>query len=272
MRTNLLAAFAQGGTFSDMSFETRTQVGIPNIFLENFALDEFKFRWIDALGLETAEWRTSTDLYVALLLATFMSTSGECWPSIESLATPMRKSVDTVRRSLKRLESNGWLIIVSRTNHTNRYQAKLPEYGVLLLLADRESSRKDSLVQARTDVVNQILELVCRKNGFNRGELEKEAGWSRIEGRLYQLLHRLGGPQADNTVLIRWMTDGDWSSVRSPIGFLIDRASKFSIAYSQASGPRPKKVDAADHLFISEVMQKLALANEEMKRSWGANR
>ena len=260
MRTNLLAAFAQGGTFSDMSFETRTKVGMPNSFLENFALDEFKFRWIDALGLEMAEWRTSTDLYVALLLGTFMSTSGECWPSIESLATPMRKSVDTVRRSLKRLEENGWLIIVSQPNRPNRYQAKLPEHGVSLLLADREASRRTASAEGSLQAVGRILDQVCSAHGFNSGELKKTNGWARVEGRMHQLVNRLGGPNSDHGALIRWMCEAGPNRIVSPTGFLLDRASSFKSAYDHAAGKKRHGHNAGQET-VNNALQMLLAAN-----------
>jgi Fe2+ or Zn2+ uptake regulation protein len=243
-----------------MSFETRTHVGMPNRFLENFALDEFKFRWIDALGLEMAEWRSSTDLYVALLLSTFMSTAGECWPSVESLAKPMRKSADTVRRSLKRLEEYGWLIIVSQPNRTNRYQAKLPEHGVSLLLADRETSRRAASAEGSLDAVNRILDQVCSAHGFNGGELKKTNGWARVEGRMHQLVNRLGGPNSDFGALIRWMCEAGPTVIVSPTGFLLDRASSFKSAYDHAAGKKRHGQHAGQET-VNNALQMLVAAN-----------
>lgn len=252
-----------------MSFRTQTYAGMPQSFRENFALDEFKFRWIDALGLEMGEWRTSSDLYVALLLATFMSASGECWPSIASLARPMRKSEDTVRRSLRRLEENGWLIIVSQSNRTNRYQAKLPEHGVALLLAERNASAKSTSIQNRVEVVNQILSQICETHNLEFDALKMEKDWAKVEGRMHQLVNRLGGPDGDLRLLNRWMIEGDWSAVHTPIGYILDRASKFSITYSQASGPKARVVDDEGRSHVENVMRELALANEKLMQSCG---
>jgi hypothetical protein len=243
-----------------MSFETRTQVGIPNSFLENFALDEFKFRWISGLGLEMAEWRTTTDLYVALLLATFMNTSGECWPAIESLAKPMRKSEDTIRRSLKRLEENGWLIIVPQPNRANRYQAKLPEHGVSLLLSHREASRRTASAEGSLDAVNRILDQVCYAHGFNKGELKKTNGWARVEGRMHQLVNRIGGPNSDHDALIRWMCEAGPNHIVSPTGFLLDRASSFKSAYDHAAGKKKHGHNAGQET-VNNALQMLLTAN-----------
>jgi hypothetical protein len=38
-------------------------------YLEWFSPEELKFRWTEALGLETSKWRRSTELYTALMLA-----------------------------------------------------------------------------------------------------------------------------------------------------------------------------------------------------------
>lgn len=252
-----------------MSFETRSYVGMPASFLENFALDEFRFRWIDALGLEMADWRTGTDLYVALFLAKFMNTSGECWPSIAAMARPMRKSEDTVRRSLRRLEENGWLIIVSQPNRTNRYQAKLPEHGVVLLLAERNAPSRSASIQKRVDVVDQLLGQICETHKFKFDALKGEKDWARVEGRMHQLVNRLGGSDGDLQLLNRWMLEGDWSEVHSPIGFILDRASKFAYAYSRASGRKVRVVQDAGRSHVEKVMRELVLANEKMMLSWG---
>jgi hypothetical protein len=54
-------------------------------------------------------------LLLMLALADFANDAGECWPSINSLATKARMVPRTVIRSLKALESDGWLSVLRKT-------------------------------------------------------------------------------------------------------------------------------------------------------------
>ena len=207
MRTNLLDVVRVGDTVDCMSSENTRSVNAPSDYLEHFGYDEFKFRWLDALGLERDDWRRGTELFAAYVLSSFMDAQGACYPSIERLATPMCKSEDTVRRALRTLANHGWLMIVPRANRTNQYFAVLPAYGMQLLLDKRATGHSDTAGAELHAAVARVLAGACDAHGFDQARLMQESSWARIEGRLYQVVNRLGGPHADLGPLLRWMSE-----------------------------------------------------------------
>ena len=201
-------------------------------YLEWFSPEELKFRWTEALGLETSKWRRSTELYTALMLASFMDAEGSCFPALESLAQPMKKSQDTVRRSLKILEEEGWLVVIPRPNRSNIYQAILPHYGLIKLIEKRKQKRQVFSFYDLKSSMEGVLGLTLSAYGFNWLDTEFFPDWARLEGRIIQLINQMGGPSANLAPLVRWMTEGAYSGVETPVAFLLKRAGDFSKAYN----------------------------------------
>ena len=210
-------------------------------YLERFSRAEFKFRWLEALGLETAEWRRSGDLYAAFMLASFMDTDGHCYPSLAKLAKPMKKSPDTVRRSLRLLSDAGWLMIIPRSQNTNLYYARLPAQGLANLIKERDRPKEESHMKEWHRALWEILGPTCSAWQLASNVEHMEPDWARLEGRIYQLISRMGGPLADFKPLIRWMTEEASPGIESPVGFLLIRAGEFSDAYTHTKSKRKKR-------------------------------
>ena len=250
-----------------MTNENISTVSAPADYLHHFSMDEFKFRWLEALGLERDNWRRGTELFTAYVLSSFMDTQGSCYPSIERLATPMCKSEDTVRRALRTLANQGWLMIVPRANRTNQYFAVLPTYGMQLLLDQRAASPSSNSGSDLRAAVARVLATACQAHGFNQVDLMKERSWARIEGRLYQVINRVGGPQADLTFLTRWMSDEESRGVSSPVGFLLARASSFAKTYRHASGAKVQQGEDNDLNTVQETLFELTRVFNAKKTS-----
>jgi Helix-turn-helix domain len=70
------------------------------------------------------------ELLVALVLGTWMSAEGQCWPSLEAIAKGVRRHVATIARALIVLEASGW---ISRQRGGGRgrstlYRARIPSH------------------------------------------------------------------------------------------------------------------------------------------------
>lgn len=84
-----------------------------------------------ALKITSLVWergpKDHTQFVVHLALAEFADHSGLCWPSIETIATRSRLSKSSVIRTIKRLETDGWLSTVrkSREHKGNTYRIAL---------------------------------------------------------------------------------------------------------------------------------------------------
>ena len=77
-----------------------------------------------------------------------------------------------------------------------------------------------------------VLDVTLSAYGFSWLDTEFFPDWARLEGRIIQLINQMGGPSANLAPLVRWMTEGAYSGVDSPVGFLLKRASDFSKAYN----------------------------------------
>ena len=111
-------------------------------YLERFSPAEFKHRWLEALGLETASWKRPCDLCTAFMLASFMIHDVHCFPSLANLVRPMKKSPDPVRRSLRIVSDADRLIIVPRSQKSNLHYAFLPDFGLAKLIKERYRAKQ----------------------------------------------------------------------------------------------------------------------------------
>jgi len=102
-----------------------TKLGAPPGFVT--ARKSLLGTWRDAVCDSDLSWRA---VGVALVLSTFMNAQAEAWPSRETIARRMKRSVRTVDAGLAELEVHGFLRIWhSRGGKSkpNRYLAQLPE-------------------------------------------------------------------------------------------------------------------------------------------------
>ena len=89
--------------------------------------------------------------------------------------------------------------------------------------------------------MESVLGLTLHAYGFNWLDTEFFPDWARLEGRIIQLINQMGGPSANLAPLVRWMTEGAYSGVESPVGFLLIRAGEFSDAYTHTKSKRKKR-------------------------------
>lgn len=71
-------------------------------------------------------------LLIHLALADWANDDGICWPNQQSIAQKARCSVEHVRRVTRRMESDGYVVIVSPSKgpgSSHRYQLKRPTNG-----------------------------------------------------------------------------------------------------------------------------------------------
>ncbi|RAH33229.1 conserved phage C-terminal domain-containing protein [Pantoea agglomerans] len=83
-------------------------------------------------------------------LADFSSDEGVCWPSIATIARQIGAGPSTVRTSIRKLESEGWLTSTSRRkgnrNNSNMYQLNIKKLreSAAAHLSDSEASESDT--------------------------------------------------------------------------------------------------------------------------------
>jgi len=227
-----------------MNQQEPTHLHAPSRYVSRFTPEEFKFRWADALMEEVDDWRTGTDLLVALTLATFMDAAGSCYPSIERLSRAMKKSDETVRRSIKKLEERGWLNVIRRPQKTSLYQAVLPEYGFDLLVESKGLESRSSSAAEWTGAVDHVVQSTCSALGIARAEWAHLPEWARLEGRIRQIIQRMGGPTSDLNVLIRHLCSEPPQQIAAPPQYLLFRAGEFTRLYRAFAGAKRNRSQA----------------------------
>ncbi len=252
-----------------MTQQEPTHLHAPSRYLSRFTPEEFKFRWADALMQEVDDWRTGTDLLVALTLATFMDAAGSCYPSIERLARAMKKSDETVRRSIKKLEERGWLNVIRRPQKTSLYQAVLPEYGFDLLVESKGLESRSSSAAEWTDAVEHVVQSTCATLGIARAEWAHLPEWAHLEGRIRQIIQRMGGPTSDLDLLVRHLCNEPPKQIVAPPQYLLFKAGEFTSLYPSFSGSRRRKSQATgdSRSLVAETLAKVSvgLSAEKMK-------
>lgn len=228
------------------SSQQNASIAAPAEYSRHYTDAEFKFRWLDALKEETDPWRTGTDLFVALMLSSHMSEVGRCHPGIPTIAAAMKKSESTVRKSIHRLEANGWLHVVPRKGTTNEYTAVLPTYGLNLLLDAKGKSRDGASAEEWTAILDSIIQPVFRSMGASVDEWTSQRGWAQVEGRLRQVIQRMGGPTADVSHLQRFLLEEIPEVVHSPVGYLLHRLSAFTRLHPTLAGRKTTRVSTSD--------------------------
>jgi len=211
-------------------------------YSKHFKTDEFKFRWADAFGLLPRTERQKIDHHVLLTLCTYMDVLGSCYPSVEAIARRMGVSkIDTVRKSLHRLQECGWLSITERSNHTNVYQAILPNRGSALLISDLQQREFQIDSTWRTAQAKLVILEMCKNFGFNAAQILAHQDWDRLRGRVEQIISRMNNPHYQLTQLLQHIVETPPKEIYEPIGFVFERLSQFTQTFPEFSGIRRKQ-------------------------------
>ena len=211
-------------------------------YAKHFKVEEFKFRWADAYGLLPRSERQRINHHVMLTLCTYMDVYGSCHPSIEKIALRMGVGkLETVRKSLHRLQEFGWLSITERPNHTNVYQATLPSRGWAELFGDlnRRTSEVDStwrLTQSKL-----VIHEICQKLGLNDAQMTRHKDWDRLRGRVEQIISRMHNPKYQLGLLLEHVVESPPKEIHEPVGFIFQRLSEFTKTFPDCAGKRVKK-------------------------------
>jgi hypothetical protein len=238
----------------------------PAKYKEHFTLEEFKFRWVDALVEVRDEWVNRSVDHVARVLVGYMDQEGFGYPGIPAMARAMRVSKSTTRRAIELLVENGWLLKATRNARTNEYQAVLPEYGLNLLVERREERSRSNSVGEWQTATQAVLDRSCAMLSISPGEWAGTSDWARLEGRVRQVLRRLGGPNADLDYMVKLITqEPPVSGVRNPVGFLLERLSRISRIMPNIGNTKIDELD--DHLnhsvqnpdFVKEIVRQTSL-------------
>lgn len=205
--------------------ETLTCI-LPIGYNDHFKISEYKFRWIDALGIDRDKSRP--EHHVACTLASMMDTEGYAYPSIDHLARCMASSNRFVQNAIRSLADKGWLIVDERSGTSNEYQAILPQQGLNNLVAHREGKRSGAKsFPARIALANRLLETVWNELNFDKSILHSQEGVKRLCGAIRQILSNSPDPESDGKRMVRSLCESPSPKIQDPVSYLFNRIKTF---------------------------------------------
>ena len=262
---HLRATVGVDGTVRAMT--TKNPTYAPTGYLQHFSAEEFRFRWLEALSEVRDKWRHRGVDHLARALCDHMDVQGSCHPSLPTLARIMVVKEGTVRKNYKRLVEEGWLIVVPRSQDTNIFQAVLPSYGLELLNQKRETAATRNSVGEWREAADKLLSAMCTGLGIDREGAEATPAWARVEGKVYKLLARLGGPESDVSYVVKRVIEEPPSEIHSPVGLLMARLTKAERSLPKTSRSTRK----AKETVKSDEVEKVLASTMEQLTSWRQN-
>jgi hypothetical protein len=246
---------------------TKKPTYAPTGYLQHFSTEEFRFRWLEALAEVREAWRHSGVDHLARALCDHMNIQGSCHPSLATLAREMAVSEGMVRDNYKILVAEGWLIVVPRHQETNIFQAVLPAYGLELLNQKREAAANRNSVGEWREAADKFLSAMCAGLGIDREGAEATPAWARVEGKVYKLLARLGGPESDVSYVVKRVIEEPPGEIHSPVGLLMARLTKAERSLPKAS----RSTRNAKARVKSDEVEKVLASTMEQLTSWRQN-
>jgi len=228
-------------------------------YLEHFSPKEFRFRWLEATGLDEGLPARANHL-AARLTALFLDVYSVT-TTYDDLARTTRMSLRTLQRALIDLKSSGWVVDSRRQSHID-ITLILGDRGVDLLLAERErrrtfAGRRELNDQWTEHVVAQVLA------AYGVPEIDTGKGkWRILNAKVRSIVAHMTCHEVEARKLIDELTEAPPTELRDLPGLLLSRAGVHVRNYphlarsAQIVTPHPSGQE-----FIENVLEGLKASN-----------
>lgn len=227
-------------------------------YLEHFSMKEYKFRWIEATGLDTQLPTRANHLAARFIDLYIQNASASA--SIERLMELTRGSRSTVQRATKDLVAGGWL--APRLPYASNVVLLMPDRGIDLLIA-RQKSQAEFRGRAAVNDHHAALVLAHLNNlyGTNLGNGRGPNAAPHLCARIRSIIAHMVEPDIEVRKLVDTLTESPPADLQDPVGFLLARACEHLRARPHLGrrGPDPvrdqrTRTDAVD---ISGLLEAL---------------
>jgi hypothetical protein len=161
---------------------------LPGDYLDHFSIDEFKFRWHEATGLDTKlHFRAN---HLASRLMSLWIVDANLSTSKAELARITNTSVKTMDRALVELEHRGW-VDVTRMDRLSIY-LMIPEHGMESLLLHRQRIEHQRELRAtRETSTREVLLAVSDAYDVPRKTVLTGPQWQIIRSRVRSTINQM---------------------------------------------------------------------------------
>jgi DNA-binding GntR family transcriptional regulator len=210
---------------------------LPAGYREHFSIEEFKFRWHEASGLDcNLHFRAN---HLASRLMSLRVTDAQLVTNKQTLARITNMSVRTMDRALGELEDRGWVQVTRDAGL--QILLVLPDHGLEALLVERQSlSIQREQRHQRETAVQSILQQIASAHSVRIEELQFDKQWAIFRQRVRSVVNRMSSLESEIKTFMRTLSDPLPADVVSLPALLSSRIDIHLRHYSHLSHRQPK--------------------------------
>lgn len=215
---------------------------LPTGYMQHFSIEEFKFRWHEASGLDyNLHFRAN---HLASRLTALRVADAQIVTNKQTLARITNMSVRTMDRALCELEDRGWVQVTRDAGL--QILLVLPGHGLEALLVERQTlSVQREQRHQREAAVQSILQQIASTHSIRIEELQFDKQWGILRQRIRSVVNRMSSLESETKTFTRSLSDPLPVDVVSLPALLSSRIDIHLRHYSHLSH---RKAKAARHV------------------------
>ncbi len=211
---------------------------LPHDYLNYFQLNEYKFRWHEASGLDPElHFRAN---HLASRLTSLWIVDAHTLTSTQQITRITNTSTRTTSRALAELEDRGW-VHVSRAGDKLSVFLTIPQSGFDRLIAEHQSVEAQRATrQIRELAAQETLSALALSFGIDAQQVQSGASWKVIRSRVRSITNRMSSVETETRKLIEAVRESVPQNIRCPQAFISSRLDEHLRNYPHLSH-RPTK-------------------------------
>lgn len=219
---DLLDDFPSRPTVVAMNESPKPLSPISARFATHFSIAEFRFRWLEATGLDRS--LPSRANHIAARISSLWIFHDSATTSYDELCRITQLSLRTVQRGLKDLESSGFLVVTRHASQIN-LTLVITDSGMEVLLAERErrrsfAGRRELNDEWATSVTAEVLRF------YGTDETEARHGlWPVLASKIRSIVSHMQCFEIEAAKLVAELTESPPTEIQDLPAFLLSRAA-----------------------------------------------
>jgi hypothetical protein len=211
---------------------------LPHDYLNYFQINESKFRWHEASGLDPElHFRAN---HLASRLTSLWIVDAHTLTSMQQVTRITNTSIRTTGRALAELEDKGW-VHVSKAGDKLSVFLTIPQGGFDRLIAEHQSVEAQRATRLIRELAAQeTLSALALSFGIDAQEVQSGASWKVIRSRVRSITNRMASIETETRKLIEAVRESVPPNIRCPQAFISSRLDEHLRNYPHLSH-RPTK-------------------------------
>jgi len=229
---------------------------VTPLYLEHFRPSEFRFRWVEATGLDPAlPFRAN---HLAARLGTLWVDVNHVSTTYDELHRISRMAFRTLHRAVTDLSTHGWISIVREFSQMH-ITLQLDDAAVELLLAERE---RGAYYAGRSNLTKEwtrfIYDTVRSAYGLPASDSRPGGIWRAFYAKLRSMVAHMVCHEAEARKLIDELTDMPPYQILDLPSFLLSRAAAHVRSHPHLARKAPIPQYISGNTNVSQAINDLA--------------